>query len=99
MTDRFIRSGPAVFIFFLALNFVAHFLYMRDFGFYNDDYIYITPFLSDTFADLATATLSFFISVLNGSLGESGRALGVFSMRAFPVIGTIGGVVGWLRYS
>lgn len=92
--DRLVKNGPAVFIFFLALNFVAHFLYFRNFGFYGkDDYSLVTPYLEMNFPETASFVWGRLLSILNGSLGHEGRPIAFTFM---PLVSNIGMRVGGL---
>lgn len=95
LTERFIGSRALVLLFFVALNFVAHYLHFRNLGLNGEDYSHILLSLDKNPSFVLNITADTFSALLKGSLGLEGRAFGLLSTRALAATGwMIGGVPG-----
>lgn len=95
MTDRLIKNGLAVFVFFLVINFVAHYFYFRTFGFHGEDYLSLIPSLAYEPSYALTLVSDLLSSLSRGSLGFEGRPLELFFVRIFTTIASnLGGLHG-----
>ncbi|MEE8575485.1 MAG: hypothetical protein V3T30_08740, partial [Thermodesulfobacteriota bacterium] len=104
--QRLIESRPAVFVFLLALAFLAHFLYSRGFGLYADDYTYIVPYMFKPLSTVTSKLKETFDLLITANLGRGlGRPFiflfyGVFGVIGSKIAGLWGVIlIGWLIIS